>query len=207
MAIITNTFSAGGTIVASEVNQNFSDLSSYVTALDDGDISADAGITSRKLLDRYALSHSHIHLLPVTSETGVTAFTNPLLFNLPTATTGGAATVAARVYPEFKAGRRIYLVAVSLYALAGTFTENPAIWVYHNTTLLSGTSGIVMTNVGPWYLKNSDPFGSPLAILDGAATPGDFIEFRLGRASGSTAANSQLRGLIATLTWKEEIAS
>lgn len=205
MPIVSNTFSSGQIITHTELNENFTDLEAYLTGIRDADISPDAGITSRKLLDRYAPSFVTLPLLPISSAAALA--TGAGFWTLPDVAGAASAFVLTRFYPEFRAGRRCYLVAVSLYAVEfdAANARTPVVFIFQNTTNLAGSAGINMTNTGPWYLKNSDPYGAPIAIFDGGTTPGDYVEIRI--AKSTTGGACLLRGLTAVLTFKNEVTS
>lgn len=205
MPIVSNTFSNGQIITHSELNENFTDLEAYLTGIRDADIAPDAGITSRKLLDRFAPTFMTIPLLPASQAATLTAGGG--FYTVPDVAGAGSSIAICRAYPEFRAGRRCYLVAVSVYALEFNAANDrtPVIFTYQNTTNLTGTAGINMTNTGPWILKNSDPYGAPLAIFDGGTTPGDYVEIKIARSA--TGGTCGLRGLWGTLTFKNEVTS
>lgn len=201
---IPNSFSDATTIEASEVNANFTAVANALGNITNADIADDAGITSKKLSDKFASSHMSIAL---TGTAGLgTTFNPQTLTAVPSQSspdTGASSTTRIhRWYPTIKSGRRAYLIDVVLYAMAvqADTGQWPKVWVYHNGTLLSG-DGATMSTVGPYYLQNNNPHDSPLATLSN----GDYIDFHLGRDGGAT--TPDIAGLCASLTIKEELES
>ncbi len=207
MAITTPTFSNGAAISATDLNTAISEIETYVSALGNGQLSRDAGITSEKLQDRYGVWTLPVTLLGPSAEntTDPLDLANMDMFVCPTNTSADTSnpsgTLLQRVYPEIPSSKRTYLVSVSLFATEmQTDTDNPVVWVYHNGTLLSG-GGATFTNRGPWYLRNASPFAAPLVAMQ----TGDYIEFHLGRSGSS--GTPDIRGLSATLTFKSELSA
>lgn len=196
---IPNSFSDGATISATEVNANFDAVESALGNISNADISPDAGITSDRLQDRFAVCYVHIPLQAVTIASPETEAATDAATSADT-TAEGSTTRLARFYPTIKSGRRCELVSITVFSLAhSTVTStDPVVAVYHNSTLLSG-AGVTMTSQGPFYLKNASPHTQPLATLQ----DGDYLDFHCYRSG--TGGAPTLAGLQATVCLKYEV--
>ena len=200
---IPNTFSDDTVIEAADVNENFSAVASALGSLTGADLSDNAGVTAKQMADRYSVQFVQIALVPI--HINATLWAPEVGLDVPGQISpdlaAASTTRLCRFYPIIKAGKRCELVGIAVYATHhATDTNDPKLWVYHNTTLLSG-DGVTMVNRGPWYFKNNAPHDEPVAVM----TDGDYLEFHLGE-SGATGTPA-VGGLSATLTLKYELES
>ena len=200
--VVQVTFVSGEVIEASDLNNNFADIESFLENLGNDQLSRDAGITSDKLADRYATNFADMLLVPPTANTALDPASDDS-FTTPLGLTGATASVIGRIYPEARANRRNYLVAASVYSLEigqGGGTGYPALYLYHNGTLLTG-AGVTLNAVGPWYMRNASPHSAPIVPFQ----LGDYFEWRLGRTVAD--GPPTIRGLHALMTFKNELGA
>lgn len=195
------TVAAGEAISEAAFNDNFQAIAEQLGDLDNEDLAEDAGITSDKLADRYAVSFCDVQLVGDPGSGGV-LLSSGVGFVPPDVDTPGATTRVKRIYPEFPTGRRCYLVAASAYldvVVAGTggFAK---LWIYQNSTLLGG-DGQELDAAGPHYLRNGTPHNNPYTALQS----GDYLEFHVGRSATGGGTPPEIRNLSVMLTFKIEM--
>lgn len=154
MTQVTNSFSAGNTIVATDVNQNFDDLEAAIDDLDTSNLAADAGIVSTQLADRYSIFAIPVALAPYESDA---TWTGGQSFTLPT-----AATELWRQNLRNKSGRRAWIcIAAVRNVAASTGANEVRITIKLGSVTLGGTYK-ALTNAGEDTLERTNPFDNPL---------------------------------------------
>lgn len=197
MAFDLKVWSSGETVTHTDLNGNFSKFAAKFGSLVNSDLAENAAIASSKLLDRFAVSHHvitiggqapHDQALIGTSASGtLRAF--PATTTEPTPSAGTPESDGFRWEPEIPASKRAYLCSVSITTTdyqAGTGGNSGAgyMWIFKNTTLLSG-DGTTISASGTVYLQNSSPFSNPIIELQ----QDDYFELMLGHESGASGAD------------------
>lgn len=205
MTLVPNSFSAGGTIVAADVNENFDALEAHLTQIVDADISPDAGISRTKLLHPYSVDSMEVVIAGDPGSAASPSLLNSVSYAPPDVTT--ATSLVKRIYLRAPASGRRYLVSIEGYAAVlspgVTPTANIQMWVYLNGTggTLLGGNSVTMSTQGPHRLPNSPPsFDSPLTPIQ----DGDYLEFYLGRTATASATPPTVRNLTFVLHFKTE---
>lgn len=185
--------SLSGTITASQLDTNFSDVVSIASSVGNEQLSG--GITADKLTDRYSVTYDTLHLVPLMAATAGSA-------NLGT-TTAFTMTAAQKVLlmtwqPIMKAGMEAYLSSIVVSGL--DVANNPGISFYLNGTsaggsLLGGTTITLAASNTLYTLGQTDPIANPLL----AFSNGDYLSIY---AVDAGAAASTLRGVTATICMK-----
>jgi|SRR3972149_931203 len=176
MSDLTHSFSAGQTIVASQINQVLLDLNSLIHAV--GNNQLVGGITANKLIDRHALSWMHY---PIVSRAPTGDFATPVGLVLP-----AAETELARISPVIKPGFQCYLCAIVThvidYDVGGT--DNPKLNYKRNgTTKLGGADLTLDTDQARILIGSDDPIADSVTALD----DGDYVQINLWGPTGSPA--------------------
>tara|TARA_R100001594_G_scaffold61234_1_gene95354 strand:- start:115 stop:693 length:579 start_codon:yes stop_codon:yes gene_type:complete len=192
MTLVTNTLGSG-TISSSELNTNFSDLSTAIDSITSANISSTAGITAGQLADRFALSPWHFNLLPVTSGSNLGSLASYACH------TGDVSVLKATT--RVKAGKSAAICLIEVYVTAVSQDGGstwPLLTVKKGTTTLGG-AGLSLEAAGFHYLYYTNPIDTPLIGVQDNET----IEFSLSGQTGTPT----LHGLSATLWVKEELTS
>lgn len=194
---VTNIFTAGSVIVASEVNQNFDDLSDRIAAIDSSDIDPNAGITASQLSDRYALDTFVVEVLPVSADPDLSSIGAGSVYTLP-----AALTTLKKFHYATKTGKGAFLAEVEGFALDVTAASGdyPTLAVYQNGVLLGGGAVTLDADDGYFRMRHTNPTDSPLV----AVADGDEFEIKMG-SSGSN--NPKARGVSVRFTMKSEVVS
>ena len=190
MTKVTYDFSGMGAVAinATQVDQNFSDLTSAIDQITTANIATTAGIVSTQLADRYALSMlGPFDLLPFSSGSN---FSSPGNFTLP-----DSPTTFLKHKMLVKPGRRAYLVKMEVHCIA-VGTSKPTVTVEVGGVTLGGGAQTISL-AGFTYIQNSNPVDNPMVILNND----DIIEMKIGSASSA----AEARGLSVTLWIKEEL--
>lgn len=196
---ITNTFTTAETIVASEVNQNFSDIASALNGgLDTGSLADNAGIKSTQIADRYATFRDTIVLVPQNgvADTIIAIGTGGTLY-APPATLSDIWKHKIRL----KSGQEGWICSIEWYVVeVGGSGGYPTVAAKLNSTTLAGSAQNLSSSDAYVLLANSDPLNNPLVSCQN----GDVLTFQLGTSAG---AGPKLRGLIVTVEYKVEVTS
>lgn len=184
--------SLSGTITASELDTNFSDVVSIASSVGNEQLSG--GITADKLTDRYSLSYDTVCCVAHTVN-GDAALTGTTQLTMGGANT---ATLVMTWQPIMKAGMEAYLSSITVQA-AGV-TNSPLISFYLNGTstggsLIGGTAIAMATAATVYTLGQTDPIGTPLLAM----TNGDYINIYMVQNTGG---NAQCRGVYVTFCMK-----
>lgn len=204
MTLVPNSFSAGGTIVAADINENFDALESHLTQIVDADISPDAGISRTKLLHPYSVDSMEVVIAGDPGSAASPSLMNSVNHNPPDTAT--ASSLVKRIYLRAPASGRRYLVSIEGYAAVlapgATPTANIRMWVYLNGTggTLLGGNPLEMATQGPHRLPNTISFDSPLTPIQ----DGDYLEFYLGRTATGSSTAPTVRNLTFVLHFKTE---
>jgi hypothetical protein len=184
--------SLSGTVVASELNANFSDVVSLVSSVGNDQLAG--GITANKIADRYTITFDTICVLPVQSAADLTADVG---FTI-TATTKAD---IMQWQPVLQDGYETWLTSIQIY-LTNRDTANAKIGFYLNGdgatptgALIGGTQIDLDTDNYIWTLASDSPLTTPLIPF----TNGDYITIGLQGAASGTA---ELRGLYVTFGLK-----
>lgn len=200
----TFTFAANGSIRASEINTNFTDVETLAKA-----IGADqllGGISASQLSDRYNVDTQAIPLLAAKraySATGdlASATAADILW-----TVDPAGTSLGKIKPVLKSGYESFLCAVKFHVIApdqNGATKWPNIAVYRNSTLLGG-GGVDLDVADNFYeLSNADPISQPLSAFGN----GDYLEFFLGESAAGASGPPRIRGLMVSVTLKHVLVN
>lgn len=184
----------------SDVNNNFAQVEAKLGNITNADLAAEAGITSQKLRDRYAVSYQAV-VLGNTTWGGDFTFDNTSTF---------ASIHEARLYPEFPGGRA-YLVACSFAVqVYNSSSDEAQAYLTLDGTEIGSVSFTESELVGGQdgnavgYIRNGEgpaAFASPLAAISN----GSYLGLRLGLQSGSTPPTAQ--SVTCVLTFKVELTS
>lgn len=203
--VVSKTWSTGETLTASDLNTSFQEVEDRLGNITNSDLSDDAGITSKKLLDRYVVSSETIVIGGQLSHDNVTfgagALWRFVATASPTTPVAGTPTAnAIRFKKRVPSGKGCYLCAIDIvvhdYAASGA--DDGLIWVYKNTTMLGGAVFTITSGAVEQYLKNADPFASPLIDVQ----DGDFFEIQLGAEAAGTPTFGSIE---VTFTYKTEL--
>lgn len=184
-----------GTIVASQLDTNFSDVVNLVSSVGNDQLAG--GITADKISDRYTISHDTITVVPslkTTDGSGTDSLDDLVTSTRLWAFSGGAVSVDAYEWqPILKSGMEAYLCSISIYVRV--VENDPIIRFYLNGTSSTGSlvggSGVTLLADGTTYtLANTDPIANPLLAISN----GDFININLF-ANGAA---SSMKGLYVT---------
>ena len=190
MTLVTNTFSSG-VVSSSDVNQNFTDVTTALASITTTNISSTAGITSGQLADRFALTPWHFNLLPITSGT---TLNSAGLFTCHT-----AATTLLKATTRVKAGKSAAICLLEIYvSQVAIDTTWPLLTIKKGTEVRGGT-GLSIKAAGFHYIYYTNPIDTPLIGIQDNET----LEFSIDGQGN----NPTIRGLSATLWIKEELTS
>jgi hypothetical protein len=188
-----------GTITASQLNTNFSDVVSLASSIGNDQLAG--GITADKLSDRYSVTYDTITLVPgvFTIDSGgpgtdTIEGTNEVLVG----NSGSDSVDYMQWQPIMRAGMEAYLCSINIYVK--TNTNSPQIRFYLNGSSTSGAliggAAITLSADNTLYtLGQTDPIANPLIAM----TNGDYITVNFYANTSATAA---LRGCYATLCMK-----
>lgn len=182
-----------GTILASQIGDDFTDVSTLLNGqLRTENLASDAGLVSTQLADRFYTWERDVQLVQHTSDANVDA--SPAVYTV-TATTG--VTIKRRRI-RARAGKQIFLAAVSIYAL-DVNVESVYVQVYRNGTAIAGML---------FELSADDTFveaaaSSPFTDVAQSFSDGDIIEYRMYSATGS----GTIAECTATEHWKAELGA
>jgi len=196
MTLVTTTFSSG-VISASELNTNFSDVTTALDSITTTNISSTAGITSTQLADRYSLSPWHFDLLPFSAviDAADANLGTPGLF----VCANGAVTIK-KATTRVKSGKSAALCLIEVYVIATGIDAGswPLLTIKKGTTTIGG-AGLSIEAAGYHYVYHTNPIDNPLIGFQNNET----LEFILnGQSQAPT-----IRGLSVTLWVKEELTS
>lgn len=185
-----------GTITASELDTNFSDVVSIASSI--GNEQLAGGITADKITDRYALSHETICLVPavVASSGGAITFASEetVAFNGANDT-----SLILQWQPIMKSGMEAYLTSISVQG--AEVANSPEVNFYLNGdssggSLIGGTGIALAASATIYSLAQTDPVANPLIPM----TNGDYISIYLVDSGG--ASRSACRGVYVTFGMK-----
>tara|TARA_R100000353_G_scaffold174629_2_gene143007 strand:- start:139 stop:723 length:585 start_codon:yes stop_codon:yes gene_type:complete len=194
MTNVTHTFGAE-TIQFSEVNQNFTDLTSAIDSLTTTNLHDSAGIVSTQLADRYALSPWSIHCLPFTAAADLATTGSSALFTCAS-TSKDLVKTTTRVRSSKKAS--IVFIEIHVIEVAADSGQYPELTIKLDTATIGG-SARALDSTGFHYIYNSDPVANPLINFDDNQTLTISIS-----GAGQT---PKLRGLTVTCWIKEELTA
>lgn len=184
------------TLTSSDLNAQFAKIENKFGSIVNSDLARHAGITSRKLADRYCPSYQTVVL------TGDIWGGN---FSFQDQATQASVT-EARVYPEFP-GKRAFLCSISIrvdgYA-ASSGGDEATVWVTHNGTVINNVD---FTADAVQYIRagsGSTAFSSPIAALQ----TGDYIGIQLGKTADADGTNKPTaRAVTITFSYKVELTA
>lgn len=188
--------SLSGTIVASELNTNFSDVVSIASSVGNEQLSG--GITADKLTDRYSTTYDTVCLVPaiLASSGGAITFATEetVAFNGANDT-----SLILTWQPIMKAGMEASLSSISVQA--AEVANTPKVAFYLNGTsaagsLIGGAAISISTAATVYTLAQTDPIGNPLLAM----TNGDYINIYMVDSGG--ASRSACRGVYVTFCMK-----
>lgn len=183
-----------GTILASQIGDDFTDVSTLLNGqLRTENLASDAGLVSTQLADRFYTWERDVELVPRTAGTDVD--TSPTRFTIPATT--GVRIKRRRI--RVRAGKQIFLAAVSIYADDIEGGESIYVQVYRNGTAIAGML---------FELSADDTFveaaaSSPFTDVAQSFSDGDVIEYRIYSATGAASAST----IVATEHWKGELGA
>ena len=150
MTLVTTTFSSG-VISASELNTNFSDITTALDSITTANISSTAGITSTQLADRYSLSPWHFDLLPHTRGATLSASAGSRTWACDT----GAITLK-KATTRVKNGKSAALCLIEVYVVeVGIDTTWPLLTIKKGTTTIGG-AGLSIEAAGYHYVYHTN---------------------------------------------------
>ena len=203
MTIVTHSFSTG-LIKSSEVNTNFSDVTTAIDDITTTNLNASAGIVSSQLSDRYALSPWSINVIPF-MQTGTNAVLNTVGANaLFTCHTGDVEIY--RTTTRVQSSKKASIAFIEVYCVEkdDDATVNPRITIKLDDVILGGAARTidkdqVNDTAGFHYIYNSNPIANPLINFDNNQT--------LKILVGGNGSSPKIRGVTVTFWIKEELAS
>jgi hypothetical protein len=188
--------SLSGTINASQLDTNFSDVVSIASSVGNEQLSG--GITADKLTDRYSVTYDTICVIPsiINSSGGA------ILFNGNERIVFSAANQTGLVLtwqPIMKAGMEAHLCSISVQALA--VVNDPEVNFYLNgdnsSGSLIGNQPITLAaNATRYTLGATDPITNPVI----AFSNGDYISVYTTDSGGGS--RSEMRGVYVTFCMK-----
>tara|TARA_B110000014_G_C19974591_1_gene504608 strand:- start:82 stop:702 length:621 start_codon:yes stop_codon:yes gene_type:complete len=206
MTIVTHTFGAE-TIKYSEVNTNFTDITSAIDSLTTTNLHDAAGIVSTQLADRYALSPWSINVLPF-MQTGVNATLSTNDDNaLFTCDTGDVEVF--RTTTRVQSSKKASIAFIEIFVVEKKIINsvNPQITIKLDDIVIGGAARTIDkdqyndsgTTGGFHYIYNSNPIANPLINIDNNQTLKVFI--------GGNGQANKIRGVTVTFWIKEELCS
>lgn len=188
--------SLSGTITASQLDTNFSDVVSIASSVGNEQLSG--GITADKLTDRYSVTYDTICLVPnaPNSSGGAITFASEevIAFN-------GAndESLVMTWQPIMKAGMEAYLSSITVQGVE--VEDSPQVAFYLNGdssggSLIGGIEITLAASATLYTLGQTDPIANPLI----AFSNGDYINIYLVDSGG--AGRSKCRGVYATICMK-----
>lgn len=190
-----------GTIVASELNSNFSDVVSIASSVGNEQLSG--GITADKLTDRYSLSYDTMCLVPamVASSGGAITFATEEIISFASA---NATSLMLTWQPTMRTGTEAYLCSIQVQA--AEVSNDPEVACYLNGTttggsLIGGDAITLAAAATPITLAQPDPISAPLIAM----TNGDYINVYLQDSGGDS--RSGCRGVYITFCMKYVLQS
>jgi len=201
---LPNTYVNGNTVDADELNANESAIAARLGALGDSDLSPDAGITSKRLLDRFSPCIVPVMVVPPVSGADLTGTGASNDYSCGTATAAASGSEICRWEPEVPSGRKWYLAAISVIAqevVDGAASEKPVFWFYHNGALIAGGKAQIDASQTTYYLRIASPYSNPFLAVQN----GDYFAVRVGSSGSSNAPG--VRGVTATYSFKQELMS
>lgn len=183
---VSNVFSTGETIAASEVNQNFDDIEAALFQIGDSNLDAADPISNDKLASRYSIDCQTIILVPFASGADWSA---EALVVLPT-----SATTVYRYKEAVPTGSKAFLCKVSVYCLEAT--DGPPTFSMEKNGVPIGNGAFTLVSDTTVEVGASDPFANPhMTVADG-----DVFEFIIDGTTDGTA-----RGVVVSWWIKREI--
>lgn len=195
MVQVPFTLSSGGTISASELNANFDALEGAAANLTNASLAANAGITSDKLADRYAVFHTLTQVLPFTAGTDLGT---PTEFTVP-----ASDTAILTFQLALGTGQEAYLCEVEFHVANHTSPADadPTLGLQVEGTLVGGAMTRVLTDNSYRGIRNASPIALPLISV----TDGDEFEVMCGRSSG--AGDPSIAGVTLRMTFKIRVSA
>ena len=206
MTIVTHTFGAE-TIKYSEVNTNFTDITSAIDSLTTTNLHDAAGIVSTQLADRYALSPWSINVLPfmkTDASQSLGANGSDALFICTTSDVEVFRTTT-RVQSSKKAS--IAFIEIFVVEKERVNSVDPQITIKLDDIVIGGAARPIDkdqyndsgTTGGFHYIYNSNPIANPLINIDNNQTLKVLI--------GGNGQLNKIRGVTVTFWIKEELCS
>lgn len=201
MVAVPFVFSSGQTIDYAQLNANNDALEAATANLTNAAIAPNAGITSDKLADRYAIIPGDpIMLVPLAHTTALVnaSDTNADLFTCP-----NAATTLYQQRIALATGQEAYLYEVEFYVqdAVTAVTADPQITVQINGTTIGGGSVTITGGAAFWRLRNANPIANPLVALN----DGDTLAVQFGRSDAS--GSPLIGGVWMRLSYKVRISA
>jgi hypothetical protein len=202
MTTVTHTFGTE-VISSSEVNTNFSDLTSALDSITTTNLHESAGILSSQLADRYALSPWAVPVLPFSRAASLATNGTSALY---TCHTGDIEIV--RTTARVQSSKKASIAFIEIYVLEKAYetatTVNPQITIKLDDIIIGGAAREIDNDeyndtAGFHYIYNSNPIANPLINIDNNQTLKILI--------GGNGQAPLIRGVTVTFWIKEELCS
>lgn len=205
MSLGLKTWTQGETLTYTDLNSNFTKISNKINSLSNSDFASDAGITSDKLQDRFAVCYQTITIPPVFYDGTDLVYGEGTSVEIQdTATMSNVEDL--RIYPEIP-GKRAYLCAINGYMgniAANSSVDNIGVYIYKNNSLITGSAIRVDPSDGAdqtFTVKTSSPFSSPVDELQN----GDYLSFKIAKEEDTDSHQPSFDSLSITFTYKVEL--
>ncbi|HYE57401.1 MAG TPA: hypothetical protein VD948_02800 [Rhodothermales bacterium] len=190
---VTHSFSAGGTIAASQHNTNNSDLAAAIDQK-----APSTGITAKMLSDRFSRSEETIVIVPPQGGSSTLVASAEVIFPV-------SPTTIFKRYHTAKSGQEAYLCEIEVYVLALTAgtggASYPRLSFYVNTTLIWTVD--LKADDTTYKAANDNPLAAPLFAL----ANGDQIKIDAACAADDPTEDGKARGVYVTFVFKSELSS
>ena len=209
MSLGLKTWTQGETLTYTDLNSNFSKIAAKLGALKNSDFSDDAGITSTKLNDRFAIAYQTV-TVPNVFYDGTDIVWGDDSEPIAVADSATASALGDTRIQLSIPGKRAYLCAVDGWmrgitnAANGTSVDSIGLYIYKNATLLTGSALEIDPSDGAeqvFAIKNSDPFASPLDEIQ----TGDYFNFKIGKFAKTDGNEPGFTAMSITFTYKVEL--
>ena len=183
------------TLTSADLNAQFAKIENKFGSIVNSDIARHAGITSRKLSDRYCSSYQTVVL---SGDIWGGTFTFQDI-------SAQGSVLEAKIYPEFP-GKRAYLCAVSIRADGYTAASDSdaRVWITLDGVVINSRD---ITATGVYYIRGgsgASAFSSPIAALQS----GSYIGIQLGKVESGASGNvATATAVTITLSYKVELTS